>query len=97
MATMLSRRISLLSSDLSQQCHITMHVEKDRHKAQPNYVTPSALEEGGSVHELPGMCVCLVCVCFIFDLCLFFGEVGEKCLVVVHLHGCADSRVLQLV
>ena len=70
MATMLSRRISLLSCDLSQQCHISMHVEKDRHKAQPNCVSPSALEEGGSVHELPGVCV--YCVFYFWPLLIFW-------------------------
>lgn len=74
MATMLSRRISLLSCDLSQQCHITMHVEKDRHKAQPICVSPSALEAGGSGHELPGLCVC-----FIFGPPLIFCEAEVKC------------------
>ena len=56
MATMLSRRISLLNCELSQQCHITMHVEKDRHRMQPNSASPSSMEESGSTHELPGVC-----------------------------------------
>ena len=63
MATMLSRRISLLNCELSQQCSITLHVEKERHKLQPSSSgSSSALEESGSTHELPGVCVC-VCVC----------------------------------
>lgn len=59
MATMLSRRISLLNCELSQQCHITMHVEKDRQRMQPNSGSSSTVEENGCALELPGVCVCV--------------------------------------
>ena len=57
MATMLSRRISLLGNELSQQCHIAMHMDKDRQRMQPNSGSSSTVEENGCTLELPGVCV----------------------------------------
>ena len=56
MATMLSRRISLLGNELSQQCHIAMHMDKDRQRMQPNSGSSSTVEENGCTLELPGVC-----------------------------------------